>query len=234
MLTAFRTGRRGARLLALCLLCSSSARLLAHHTCNRADRLGTLSVADCAPVAAWNSVERSRHSLLALCGAANRVLLLTPSRRPRPIGCSSAPDIKQREHHPYTSIFTPGSHQAEVQLAAAKFRTRPGSSAPETRLAAVRSAIRLLARGHRRGPFTKWEVLAHSGRAFASPRNLDAPEAALAWARQLRALDISHRVYALCLLVCFANVLSDLLCALAVPLTPSLRCRRQKYTAQYI
>lgn len=55
---------------------------------------------------------------------------------------------------------------------------------PDTRLAAVRSAIRLLASQTALQRFallfTKWEVLAHSEHAFASPRNLDAPEAALA------------------------------------------------------
>lgn len=39
------------------------------HTCNRADRLGSLSTVGCSPVASWKSVEPPRYSVHMFSGA---------------------------------------------------------------------------------------------------------------------------------------------------------------------
>ncbi|KAF1923217.1 uncharacterized protein M421DRAFT_329205 [Didymella exigua CBS 183.55] len=140
-------GERGCSL-------SSSARLLAHHACDCADRLGTLS-RNCS-LLARGRLEGRKTATALNSGMAHRSILLHNARAP--------------------SLHS-------IHLHCDHFRCHPGSSIPQP-VSLPRAERNPTASQRPQQMFTllltKWEDLAHSERAFALPRNPDAPEAALA------------------------------------------------------
>jgi hypothetical protein len=120
----------------------------------------------------------------------------TPSRRPWPIGCSSAPDIErreQREHHPYTYISSVEEVQQPGFLAAARvlhIRASSRCCAERSPACSHRAQQRCSHSSSPTGRFSRIPSMRLRRFAIIMPRKRPWPRV---YARRPRALDISHR-----------------------------------------